>query len=424
MPILASGSAAPAPPAPPRRRLGTDHWGVVRLDVVAGLDDALQLDRAAADVAAARSARQLGVLVLVVFVLVVVVVVVVVERALVAEQLRQPGQPVRHVPDRGAGDDEQPVAADQAEQRRRDPGRQPLRQRPRGHHADEAARGLDRGPAAVVVREGGHPAGDAEQAEPADQQRGPADLGRREGRIAVRVAEEPPADQREQDRDGERALAHDRARERVDALAGQVVHPRPDRRGEHDREPEEEQADAVSLVIGLEFAGVAAEPAHGGADRPRDQQPDRADGAVEPARQDHHRVLGRGRRRRAAPGRRPLLGRRRLGGSGPAGAARTAGALPLRSGRPAALGRSAAGARPGAAAALAPAAGRWSRCCGCPLPDRLAVVRAADPVLRPAPPPAPAAAARAPPDRAVPPEPRLAPRGGVLGRITSGDSSL
>jgi hypothetical protein len=56
-----------------------------------------------------------------------------------------------------------------------------------------------------------------------------------------------------------------------------------------------------------------------------------------------------------------------------------------------------------------------------PLPDRLAVVRAADPVLRPAPPPAEPLRA---PDRAVPPELRLAPRGGVLGRITSGDSSL
>ena len=60
-----------------------------------------------------------------------------------------------------------------------------------------------------------------------------------------------------------------------------------------------------------------------------------------------------------------------------------------------------------------------------PLPVRLAVVRAADPVLRrPAPPPAPAEPLRVPPDRAVPPELRLAPRGGVLGRITSGDSSL
>ena len=218
------------------------------------------------------------------------------------------------------------------------------------------------------VRQGGHPAGDAEQAEPADQQRGPADLGRRQRRIAVRVAEEPPADQGEQDRDGERPLAHDRARERVDALAGQVVHPRPDGRGEHDREPEEEQADAVSPVIGLEFARVAAEPAHGGPHRPRDQQPDRADGAVEPARQDHHRVLGRGRRRRAPPGRRPLLGRRRLGGSAPAGPPARRVLFALRSGRPLVWRTPLRGTGPGAAAAAAPAAGRWSRCrrCGCP----------------------------------------------------------
>jgi hypothetical protein len=63
-------------------------------------------------------------------------------------------------------------------------------------------------------------------------------------------------------------------------------------------------------------------------------------------------------------------------------------------------------------------------------PDRLAEVRAADPAARPEPPPA--APFRPPPDRPEPPddapepppEPRLAPRGGTLGRITSGDSSL
>ena len=219
------------------------------------------------------------------------------------------------------------------------------------------------------------------------------------------------------------ALAHDRAGERVDALAGQVVHPRPDRRGEHDREPEEEQADAVSLVIGLEFAGVAAEPAHGGADRPRDQQPDRADGAVEPARQDHHRVLGRGRRRRAAPGRRPLPGRRRLGGPGPAGPGRAAGGLPLRPGRAAGLGGPAAACRTAAPRRRRP--GRRSRSRRCGRPIGWPVVRAPDPAPRPLRGRAPAEPLRAPPDRRrAAPEPRLAPRGGMLGRITSGDSSL
>jgi len=59
-------------------------------------------------------------------------------------------------------------------------------------------------------------------------------------------------------------------------------------------------------------------------------------------------------------------------------------------------------------------------------PDRLAEVRAPDPAARPEPPPA--APLRPPPDRPDPPddapEPRLAPRGGTLGKITSGDSSL
>jgi hypothetical protein len=62
-------------------------------------------------------------------------------------------------------------------------------------------------------------------------------------------------------------------------------------------------------------------------------------------------------------------------------------------------------------------------------PDRLVVVRAV--VRAPDPVPSPvlreAAAAeplRAPPDLADPAEPRLAPLGGTLGKITSGDSSL
>lgn len=53
------------------------------------------------------------------------------------------------------------------------------------------------------------------------------------------------------------------------------------------------------------------------------------------------------------------------------------------------------------------------------LPDRLAVVRAPDPALRAA--PSPAEPLRAAPDLA---ELRLAPRGGTLGRIGFGDSSL
>jgi hypothetical protein len=62
-------------------------------------------------------------------------------------------------------------------------------------------------------------------------------------------------------------------------------------------------------------------------------------------------------------------------------------------------------------------------------PDRLvvvrAVVRAPDPVPRPVLRPAAAAEPlRAPPDLADPAEPRLAPLGGTLGKITSGDSSL
>jgi hypothetical protein len=147
--------------------------------------------------------------------------------------------------------------------------------------------------------EGRDAAGDVQQAERTDQQRGPADLGWRQGRVPVRVAHEPPARQPEQDRDGECPLARGRARQHVDVGEGGVVEADPDGGREHDREPEEGQPDAVPLMIGVQVPRVAAEAPDDGAHQPREQHPGHRDGPQQPPGQRDQQVAGR--RRRALP---------------------------------------------------------------------------------------------------------------------------
>ena len=236
--------------------VGHQDLRVVGLALVARLECAFQPDRAAADLAAPRPALNGLVLVLLA---VEGLVVPLVDR--VAEQGPELSQPLGHLSDRRARGDEDPVGGQQAEQWRRDPGRQSLVERPGGDHPDQAARGPDRRPAAAPVRQRRHALRDVQQAQRAQHQRGPADLRLRERRVPVRVAHEPPADQPEDDRDREGAFADERARQGVNALERGVLHAGPDGGGEDDREPEEDQADAVALVIGLQVPRVAAEAA-------------------------------------------------------------------------------------------------------------------------------------------------------------------
>ena len=237
-----------------RPRVVQQDLRVIRLALVAWLDSALEPDRAAADLAAARSA-----LYFVVF-LVVLLGVPVVGR--VAEQHPELSQSPRHLAHRRARDEEEAIGGYQAEQRRRHPGGEPPVERPGSHHPDEAAGGPHRWPAAVVRRKRRHALRDVEQAEGAGHQEDPADLRRRAYLMPFGVAHEPPADQREHDRDDERALAEDGAGAGVDAFQRHVVHMNPDRRREDDGEPQEGKPEPVALVHRVQVVRVAANVPH------------------------------------------------------------------------------------------------------------------------------------------------------------------
>ncbi len=167
----------------------------------------------------------------------------------------------------------------------------------------------------------------------------------------------------------------------------EVVHPGPDRGGEHDRQPEEDQPEAVALVVGVQFPRVAAEAADDAADQPRHQEPGHRDRAQQPRGEHDEQVVRRralAARRCAAPARRALV---------PDGRCPPACRGRLRA---AAAARLAAGLARARAAALAapPCRSPWRCRCRWPTAGRAAA--------RPAPP-------RPVPPARVPPAPRRAP---------------
>ena len=119
---------------------------------------------------------------------------------------------------------------------------------------------------------------DAEDAEP---ERDPADDLTPGRAVGLGVAHVAPADP-DQDQRHEPADLADRAGDDgADALhqpAGQLP---PDGGRDDDREPEQEQPDAVAAVLGLEVAGGPPDRAGDGADGVRDAEPDRGDPAAE-----------------------------------------------------------------------------------------------------------------------------------------------
>src|SRR6185437_11446328 len=122
--------------------------------------------------------------------------------------------------------------------------------------------------------------------------------------------------------------AHDGTREGVDACERRVVHPRPDRGGEDDREPEEDQAQAVTLVVRVQVPRVAAEPADDAAYHPRHQDPGHRDDPEQPGGERDEEVgRGRARGRRALPARAALSARRPAAAAGLAAAGLAAAGL-------------------------------------------------------------------------------------------------
>ena len=210
--------------------------------------------------------------------------------ARVAEQFAQLTQPGRHVPHRRASDHEQPEAGHQAEQRRRHPWGEPGHQRRGDRVADKPARPPDRRRAVRRIRRA---LGDTEQPEHADEQGHPADHRARGLRVQLRVTHEPPAEQREQHRDHERAIAEEAAGQVVDQPSRGIAHPQPDPGREYDRQPEAQQPDPVPLVVRMQVPRAAPGTSHRESDCARDQHPARRQGAEHPPGEDDYRVLGR-----------------------------------------------------------------------------------------------------------------------------------
>ncbi len=220
----------------------------------------------------------------------------------------QLGQPVRHPVHRGPGDDQQPEPADQREQRRGDPRRQPGHQRGRDEEADDAAAGPHGAHSGRRLRRARR---DVHQAEAAQQQAGPADHHPPGLRVAVGVAQEPPGEQAEQQGHGPGGRA-ERAEEQVGQHPpGEVVHVEPGGGGHDEGRRQEGQAHAVPLVQRVQVPRAAAEPARTEPGRVRDHHPQPGDEPAQPARQDQDRVRGPLRRPRGGPAgasraRRPL----------------------------------------------------------------------------------------------------------------------
>ena len=260
---------------------------VVGLGVIAGLDGRAQPDLPG-DLAA-RPADRAGAGLVVLVDLQPVVAAVFGPRP-AAEHLPHLGEPLRQPVQRGARDDQKAERGQQREQGRGHPRRERGGQRAR-HGVAEVAAGQVNGARAVARAR--RALGDVDQAEHAEQQRGPADRGPDGLGVAVGVPQEPPGQQhREHGQDpGQRAEPVDGGG--VDGPAGRVAHPRPQRGREHDGHAQGEQPHAVPAVVRVQVTRAAADGPGGAADRAGDQHPGGRDHLAGPADQDHDGIAGR-----------------------------------------------------------------------------------------------------------------------------------
>ena len=246
---------------------------------LAGLVDALRLRPRTAGIAWVASGSAVG-------------------RGLVAEQpVAGLGELGRHLVERRRGDDEDAEEGEQREQRHHDVLRaEQVEQQARDDVADRAAGAAQ---VAGVAEHGLRVAlGDLDDAEDAEGERGPADDLAAGGAVVLGVAHGAPPDVEERERDEEADLA-DRALDHgaggVHDRAGQLP---PDGGGDDDGDAEEEQADAVAAVLGLEVAGGVPDAAGDRADAVGDRQPDRGDPAEDQREEarDRTRAVAHGAR--------------------------------------------------------------------------------------------------------------------------------
>ena len=188
----------------------------------------------------------------------------------------QRGQPGRDLVDGRGRDDQDAEDAEQRQQRHDDVRRlHQVEQQARGDVADGAAGGLQVGGVAelglrVAV-------GDVHDAEQAQGEGGPADDLATGGAVALGVAQRAPAGVDEEQRDEPADLADRAGGHRAGELhdpAGQLP---PHGGGDDHGEAEEEEADTVSTVLGVEVARRLPDRPRDRADGVGDAEPDGGD---------------------------------------------------------------------------------------------------------------------------------------------------
>ena len=173
-----------------------------------------------------------------------------------------------------------PEEAQHQQQRDGSPGLDGGNDRARGQEADDAA-GITH--LEHSVGRAGQAGGNMDKAGRSERQRCRAD-GDAVGRgLVLRGAQQPDAEQQQGDRDGIRDPAEGPCGDGVDDLSRHALESPPLAGGDHDRQPEQEQAHAVTAVLRVELAGTVPDPADGsagdmghahpgGADRPQRQR--------------------------------------------------------------------------------------------------------------------------------------------------------
>ena len=203
------------------------------------------------------------------------------------------GEAFRYPVHRGPADEQEAIHRQQRQQRCRRPRRDGGGERAGHQVAHEAAGLMHRVRALGRARRA---LGHVDQADRAEQQRGPADGRADRLGIAVRVSQEPPGQQDREHRyhPGEGAERVDRRG--TDGSADRVAHPAPQRGREHDGHAQGEQPHAVPAVVRVQVASAPADRPGREPDRAGRHHPGGRDRAADPPDQDHDRIT-RGRAR-------------------------------------------------------------------------------------------------------------------------------
>ena len=197
--------------------------------------------------------------------------------------------PFRDLVQRDADHDEHAEQQQQDQQRHRDIAGQQIGEDRGGDVADDPA-GLAQPLGLVGQRQA---AGDVDQTEQAEHDRGPTDELAAAGPVAVGVAQRPPGHQ-DQQHGSHVGQGADQAGDPVpDAPAERAGQAPPELRGDHDRAAEQEQSDPVPAQCRVDIAGSRADPPGSTAHGVRETAPDCAQTVPDPTEHGALRSTGR-----------------------------------------------------------------------------------------------------------------------------------